>query len=83
MMLSERQLEIKINEIMNEKTRNTTFMDEALMRVKQKGLKNETLDQINHARLHKKFFLALELVGATGRSRTYTFDTKNSKSQLK
>ena len=34
-------------------------------------------------RLHKKLYLPLELVGATGRSRTETFDMRNSESQLK
>ena len=34
-------------------------------------------------RLHKKLCLPLELEGSPGRSRTDTFDTKNSQSQLK
>ena len=81
MKFSERKLEIKNDEIMNEKkTINATLMDESLRNVKQKGLKNEMLDQINHVRLHKKLCLSLELVGVTGRSITITFDMKNSKS---
>ena len=58
-------------------------MDEALRNVKQKGLENEKLDQINHVRLHKKLFLPLELAGEKVRSRNNAFYTKNSKSELK
>ena len=58
-------------------------MDEVLRHVKRKGLNNETLDQINHERLHENSCLPLELVGETERSRTDTFDTENSKSQFK
>ena len=64
-------------------TRNGALMDESLRHMKMKGLKNEILDQINHVRFHKKLHLLLELVGETGRLRTDTFDTKNSKSQFK
>ena len=40
MMLSERQLEIRNDEIMSAKiTRNATLIDEALRHVKRKGLK--------------------------------------------
>ena len=41
MILSERRLEIKNDEILNKKkTRSATLMEEVLRHVKQKGLKN-------------------------------------------
>ena len=58
-------------------------MEEALRCVKQKGLKNEIIDQINQVYLHKKLNLPLELVGATGSSRTDDFDEKNEKNPTK
>ena len=58
-------------------------MEEALIHVKIKGFKKEIVHQINHVRLHKKFYFPVELVGVRGRSRTDSFDRKNSKSQFK
>ena len=46
---------------------------------KKQRVENEIVDQINHVRLSKKLYLPLELVGATGRSRTDSFDKKDIK----
>ena len=40
-------------------------MNESLRQEKSEGLKNEVVDQTNHVRLNKKFYLPLELLGAT------------------
>ena len=54
-------------------------MEEASKNAKSEGLKNEIFDQMNHFRLSNKLHFPLELVGETGRSRTDTFEKKDSK----
>ena len=54
-------------------------MEVAVRCVKIKGFTKEIVDQINHVRLHKKFHLPSELVGAIGRSRTKSFENNNNK----
>ena len=61
---------------------NATLMVEVLRQEKKQRVENEIVDQINHARLNKKFHFPLELVGAKGRSRAETIDKKDSKSQF-
>ena len=82
-ILNERKLKIKTDGAKSTQiSKNETLIEEALTYANMKGLKKETVDQINHFRLHKKVNLLVELVRATRKSRNDSFDTKDSKSQF-
>ena len=61
-------------------TENKTLMEFAADYAKEKELKNDVFDQINHVRLFKNIILLVEIVGARGLVTTECYDKIEVKS---
>ena len=63
-------------------TNNKILMEFIVEYIKEKGLKNDSVDQINHMRLFKKVILLAEIIGARGRATTECYETIEERSML-
>ena len=63
-------------------TENKKLMEFVAEYVKEKGLKNDSIDQINHVRLFKKIILPAEIIRARGRATIECYETIEERSIL-
>ena len=81
--MSERKIKIINDRNENQiTTENKILMEFVAEYVKEKGLKNDSVDQINHVRLFKKVIFLAEIIGARGRATTEYYETIEERSML-
>ena len=65
---------------MKVETTNKSIIDYAILYVNKMNLTPKLVPPINHMRNYKKIYLPCELVGMTGRARTYEYENDESSS---